>query len=427
MFGYLRGSPSDRTYRQIYAWCCSSGRVVNGYRSLPLVSYEAVFAAALAIDAGLAPGPDNNAVTCCKTRKRHSAFSRDCNLENQTLASFYSVFAMLLCEIKLRDDVRDDQSIGATIGTWIFRNRFQKAHDWLTQIDSDFEQSLGRFLDEHQQLENGANTPKLEAYVQPTGNAFAYVFGLLPIALFQSTPPENQTTKLKLIELFQSVGRLIGESLIAFDCAVDFPRDRRRGHFNPLANRESCIQALEFAERKLIECGWRIAEQLPELTNMAGQDGSRENSATAVTTRILQHRAHTVRTRRQTMRDSTGATARVPRRNKFPSRQWGWLTPRRLQRGDCDCLCEGCCEAMASGVDCCNAGCFSCDACCHGGCDSSDTKRKPKNGISGDPRDNTATQSNARALGTRKQNQNRHGCKRLASLWNSQVQRRSCR
>src|SRR5262249_1013200 len=52
-------------------------------------------------------------------------------------------------------------------------------------------------------------------------------------------------------ECLRNLGKLIGEALIAFDCAADWHHDIRYGHFNPLRTAADVHGALEYAQASL--------------------------------------------------------------------------------------------------------------------------------------------------------------------------------
>jgi hypothetical protein len=83
----------------------------------------------------------------------------------------------------------------------------------------------------------------MEAYTEPTSFAFGYVFGLL--ARLPGLAAQQET--------LVTVGRRLGAALLAFDCAVDWRRDRRRGEFNPLPDEAAVPAALHFAQERLAE------------------------------------------------------------------------------------------------------------------------------------------------------------------------------
>ncbi|MCY2967107.1 MAG: DUF5685 family protein [Planctomycetota bacterium] len=102
MFGFLRGPPCDREYRQIYAGLCDFQRRNFGLESLPFLSYEATFLYQFAVDTGDCTPPPAGSPPCCRLGIRQSAHHVD-----PILAEYCSSFGMLLASIKLNDDVRE--------------------------------------------------------------------------------------------------------------------------------------------------------------------------------------------------------------------------------------------------------------------------------------------------------------------------------
>ena len=82
----------------------------------------------------------------------------------------------------------------------------------------------------------------MDAYSAATGDAFGYLFELLAVAA------EMQGRAIHgFRELAGSIGNQIGKAIIAFDCAVDFERDQKKGDFNPLENPEQVQSSLQYS------------------------------------------------------------------------------------------------------------------------------------------------------------------------------------
>lgn len=329
MFGFLRGDPHDRAYRQIYAECCNYQRRWFGVDSLLFLSYESIFLYVLAVDAGACEGPPASAVTCCRLRSRTGnwpTFDLD-------LARFCSCFALLLASIKLDDDVRDDRSIMARLIRWRFRRRFATAKEYFKNLDPEFESRVDEFVTLHLELEQDSHGRIfLDDYVSPTAEAFAYAFGLFGKRLAQDA---------ETCHLFEEVGNGIGAAIVAHDCAVDYPRDVRKGRFNPLHNQRDVRRAFEFSQRCLSQAGW-------ECVRAFGEDSIAVRVARLNFDRLVHHQS--VESRRGSHLNSDTLRLRKARWN--------------LRHGDCDCPCDagGCdgCDPSdsLSGCDC----CFDCAA-----------------------------------------------------------------
>lgn len=384
MFGFLHGPWPNRLYRQIYASCCSSLRDRFGYRSLPFVSYEAIFARAIATDLGLLPTPDDDAATCCRARRSVSPFRSSDSATLQAADRFTTSFAMLLAEVKLRDDVADSRSMVAGVGRFLLRKPIGSACEFFETQQPDFGTRLKSIFEKHARMEAIERAVPLERYCGPTGNAFALVYGILPRAISQACGGHVDSA---MVDYFRTCGKLVGEALIAFDCAVDFEADRRRGHFNPLASSAEIRSAFEFSQRRLVELGWVLNES-----------PYREQPRSHVARAIVRHRIDTLverklrialapRSGRGSRPASTISRGSVSRRSAFPL----FFSPRP-RRGvcDCDCACDGCGSLFGNLFDCCQGPNLFCgDCCCDAFCSSDRSTVKqpgdPKVGAMGNP------------------------------------------
>ena len=401
MFGFLRG-PKQPAYRQAYARCCSMQRSVCGYRSLPVISYESVFAYCLAIDFQLIPRPRENDPHCCRARQA-SRFAWES--KERLAAEFCAHLAMLLVQTKLADDIQDSPKFSASgllgrLGHLALRRPFGRSRCFLDTIDSKFQHDLDKCFEDHRRLESSTVAPMISEYVRPTAKAFARVFGLLP-RLMQSG---------NSISDFEAIGEKIGAAIIAFDCAVDWKRDQRSGDYNPLQGEQGVELAMERCLQDLVAAGWLIAEST----------GHQSISAS-----VLRHQVQRVAKRRNS---STNPRAR----ELAPSRQFAfrsgaidleclcWLVDasvccepnccgkksqddkadakanrkrrKRLKErgGFCDCDCGGCDGCDCDGCDCdsgfdgeSNCGWFDGDLCCFAYYDSCNDGKKDSNDDSG--------------------------------------------
>ena len=237
MFGFLRPSPQSNDYRRSYARLCVHQRQRLGIRSLPFHSYEAVFLYQLALDAGAVDAGCLPIQRCCKLGGRANvAVAGDAEV-----GMFCASFAVLLASIKLDDDIRDSRSTLARFAKFVLRNRIAQAKNHLRKYDPAFDPTVAGFLAEHHRLERPGRAVTLAEYVEPTAEAFGYLFGLFAGAIRR---PDQR-------DVLRTIGRHIGRALIAFDCAADWHRDRLRGEFNPLPDESAVERSLEFCWNQL--------------------------------------------------------------------------------------------------------------------------------------------------------------------------------
>jgi hypothetical protein len=149
---------------------------------------------------------------------------------------------MLLAYIKVSDDLRDRPTLPIRLMNWLLRHRFQETFDYFSHLDPGFRLRVDGFVDEHLKLEQPGRTIPVEDYARPTAAAFGYVFSLFG----RLSEMEAHTTFL------QELGAQVGKAIIAFDCAMDWYKDQRRGAFNPLPDGEKSVEAsLAYARRCL--------------------------------------------------------------------------------------------------------------------------------------------------------------------------------
>jgi Family of unknown function (DUF5685) len=231
MFGFLNPRPHSADYRRAYARLCQHQRRQYSLFSLPFHSYEAVFLYQFALDAGAFNACAMPNVRCCRLASPASLV----NAPDVAYGRFSSSVAVLLASIKLQDDILDHKGLLARVVRWVLRRQIAKAEAYFATLDPRFAANVRALIADHHVLERRGGTIPLDEYVVPTANAFGYVFGL------QANLPGLADHRDRLIR----IGRSVGASLIAFDCAVDWKRDRRRGEFNPLPDEASAIAALE--------------------------------------------------------------------------------------------------------------------------------------------------------------------------------------
>lgn len=359
MFGFLSAARWRPRYRQYYAVCCQNHFENYGRLSTVFHSYEAVFLYSLAAESGIVLRPSESVATCCKLTRRIN----DNPLVGTEHGKFLAAFAMLLGGIKLKDDIQDDKSWAASIGHWFLKKPIRHSSEYFQTLDSEFSVRLAEILDTHIELEQKRpDEVDLNQFQKATSEGFGYLFGLFAETFIDSR--EQQ-------EVIREIGSCLGAAIIAFDCAIDWERDRRTGAFNPLQSREAANQAFFECKSKLAEICW----QLRKLGHAEG-----------VSISIIRDTFKGLERWKVKAPDSGSSVI-----NSQVSKPRG-IQRRRiaLRRGDCDCCCPldacsggcecggacsscgdagggECCQVAAGGPSCapgCDVCCFACD-CCH--------------------------------------------------------------
>src|SRR5262245_13311057 len=235
MFGMLSPARHALAYRATYARCCQHHRRVNGISALPWLSYEAVLLYQVAADAGAVNASELPQVRCCKLLPLSPT------VDDRDVGVFCAHVGSLLASIKVSDDRRDGGSLRSRVLGWLYCQRFAATWAYFARLDRDFKDRVAGFIREHLRLEDPQSPITLDNYVRPTAASFGYVF-----ALMARLPGLREQE-----ELLRRLGERVGAAIIAFDCAVDRDRDRRRGDFNPLPAGPAAIQnALAFSREQ---------------------------------------------------------------------------------------------------------------------------------------------------------------------------------
>ena len=239
MFGFLNPRPHSRDYRRAYARLCQHQRRAYGVWSLPFHSYEAVFLYQCALDAGAFSAATMPDVRCCRLAAPAS-LPHDADA---AIGRFCASVALLLGSIKLDDDIRDTRGLPARLARWILQRRIALARQYFARLDPRFERNVEQLIADHHRLETRGGFIRLDEYAEPTALSFGYIFGLAA----------NLHGLSSRKEVLAALGRHLGEAIIAFDCAVDWKRDRRRGEFNPLPDEVAVADAMNRAMNRLGE------------------------------------------------------------------------------------------------------------------------------------------------------------------------------
>lgn len=266
MFGLMNPGRQDTTFRRAYARCCQHQRRAHGLTSLGFLSYESILLYLFALDTGKLSPDHLPRFRCCRLRPLPANIS---DAERQ-VASFCTAFGLLLAYLKVSDDVRDGRLLLARLASWLLRRRFQAAFDYFGRLDRDFAAHVERFVADHLTLEQSGTPIAIPDYVRPTADAFGHVFCLL--ARLPGLEPYQ--------ELLHRLGQHIGAAIIAYDCAVDWSRDQRRGQFNPLPDGE------ESAEATLTYCRERLTQAALECRAAFGEDSRTAHALLGVRQRI---------------------------------------------------------------------------------------------------------------------------------------------
>ncbi len=142
-----------------------------------MLSYEGVFLYLLALDAGWVARPEDSAPTCCRLSKSGAR----ANAQDAPIVRFCAALGLLLLEVKLQDDVRDNGSLLARGGLWWWRRPLRRARQVLLAADAGLLRELDEVLERHDRLESDPKSwnrggDVLEQFCQPTADAFALVF-----------------------------------------------------------------------------------------------------------------------------------------------------------------------------------------------------------------------------------------------------------
>jgi hypothetical protein len=356
MFGFLKpaclGKDLFRQYRQVYAAFCAHHRQRYGVIPSAMISYEAVFLYLLAIETGACSSPASNTPTCCRLR---SDPTNRWNLDRQ-LANFCSDFGMLLVGVKVDDDVRDSNSIGSRVASFLLERKSELARKRINEVCPGVIEQVDGLIAEHVRIENGTEVIGIEAYSRPTARSFGLIF-----AAFGEMCKQKSGRSVAWFELGEEVGR----SVLVSDCCFDWERDRRRGEFNPIRNAAEKTHATSYALRSLSHLGWRCLEVEREC----------KSGVLASVTMSAFNRVSELRFSSEKV-----PTAKLSLRSRLASRAGFCDCP--CDCGGCDCGgCDGC---DCGGADCgegTDAGCLPCVDCCFCfgsdcGCPSSERRQK---------------------------------------------------
>ena len=255
MFGFLSPKVHSRKYRNAYSRLCQFQHLHFGLRSLPFLSFEAVFLYICSLDsiAGKSQFLLPNQ-TCCKLRTSRKLISEP----DGEFGKYCSALGVILAATKLEDDIRDSASLTARAYYAFLKKKVRSARNYLNSLDPLFNQKLSSLIEKHLEMEKSLLNTDLNEYTAPTGDAFAYVFGLIA-----------ETNKNYIIDkgAFELIGRHIGASIIAFDCAIDWYKDKAKGEFNPLPNDSAIHSAIDSCKDHLLQAAqlWFLEKKVSRI------------------------------------------------------------------------------------------------------------------------------------------------------------------
>ncbi len=253
MFGFLAPQKRIPEYRRSYARVCQYQRRLFGITSLPFLSFEAAFLYQLASDFGLISTLPEAAPECCRLRR----IPKSDSLNDEPVGSFAAAFGVMLAGIKLRDDVADSGRWFNRVAWWKYRRQVRHANDLLASFDPALPDQVTSVIAEHAALEQTSSCC-VEEYAVPTGNGFAAIFASLVRRLQNDSALSEHAECLELT--FSKIGDRVGRAIIAWDCAVDFDKDKVRGDFNPLKSQADVRRSLDYSLLQLSEIGWLLPE-----------------------------------------------------------------------------------------------------------------------------------------------------------------------
>lgn len=341
MFGFLAPGKRIPEWRRHYARVCQYQRKLFGLTSLPFLSYEATFLYQLAVDHGLIVALPETAAECCRLRQLPTS---DVG-QDEAAASFAAAFGLLLAGVKLQDDVRDSGRWYNRLLLWKYQKQINQACGVIESAAPGILQNIQTAIAEHSTLESDGTAASIEQYSKPTGDGFAAVFAGF-LRCFESTSDAGAPDK------FAMIGEQVGRAIIAWDCAVDFEKDRIRGEFNPLENDGDVQKAFDACLLSLARIGWLLPNGSSSQDVIAG-----------VVARVRARRCR---------KPSTAPTRLLER--------WGLVREKGFAYAGCDgcealCAIGECCQCLGGAGEAATgcAECFVCSetptACCAIPCD----------------------------------------------------------
>lgn len=349
MFGFLKPRCGDIAYRQIYAKFCAGFHETFGRITSPLLSYEANFLYALAIETGICGGPGNSAPKCCRLRRDSQHRSE----KELRILQYCGAVGLLLVDVKLEDDIRDSRSLRARLAKWLLRNKLTQSRGILDSVGPTLRSRISDQIETHIALERAAGQVPLEIYAQPTAAAFGEIFAVFGEAFTGKHEVGNVKGELNQERRldWRLVGSLLGRGILLADVLFDWREDQRSRNFTPLRNREMAEQCKILATKSFADA-------------MAACQSLSDDSVVLRTLDIAFQRIARFEILESPSRHKTRlGDYRLPIGRRAAAARAGIC--------DCDCGCDCCCNGCDGGdgawcqacsvFDC---ACIPCDCCC---------------------------------------------------------------
>lgn len=259
MFGILRparetlSNDSLRAYGSLYCNLCGSLSEIYGVSARAFVVYDIVSLA------WMFQGGDALSQRFVRNNCLRGGSWFPVTNEAGALDEFLSAISILICGIKVEDDVRDGGSRLARATQWAFRSRFEEAERNLNRLRFPVD-ALWEALENQRALE-ARNESDLQAASEPT----AACYGLVStwIARFSG----NHTSAATALEIGRALGRLI----YLVDAFVDRHSDVGHG-YNPLLV-DQRGRAMASAETRLQEFGQTLRSEVECLVKHYNEAG----------------------------------------------------------------------------------------------------------------------------------------------------------
>ncbi len=165
--------------------------------------------------------------------------------------------------VKLRDDLFDSNRWFNRLLWRFYRQKAKRAGERFETLSPGLVNRLESCIERHTIIEHEHPTPSLDRVVVPTGDGFSEVF---LAAARLSTGVKHPLALDASHETMDTIGRHIGQAIIAWDCAVDFDLDHLQKHFTPLTSPSDVQSAFDLCQRELAAA----AEHCPD--GSASQD-----------------------------------------------------------------------------------------------------------------------------------------------------------